>query len=82
MDVEVRRRIQAGVNAWRKLVRVMRDRKISRMLKRNVLDYSVVAASTYGLETTSMREQLDKENIQCKETGEKEIERPKKISWN
>ena len=29
-----------------------------------------------------MREQLDKENSRCKESGEKENERPKRRSWN
>ena len=33
MDVEVRRRIQAGANAWRNVEGVMVDRKISRKLK-------------------------------------------------
>ena len=45
VDVEVRRRIQAGVNAWRNVEGVMMDRKISRKLK--VLDSCVVPASTY-----------------------------------
>ena len=33
VDVEVRRRIQAGANAWRNVEGVMVDRKISRKLK-------------------------------------------------
>ena len=33
VDVEVRRRIQAGANAWRNVGEVMVDRKISRKLK-------------------------------------------------
>ena len=56
VDVEVRRRIQAGANAWRNVEGVMVDRKISRKLKGNVLDYCVVPASTYGLETLALSE--------------------------
>ena len=47
VDVEVRRRIQAGANAWRNVEGVMvMDRKISRKLKGKVLDSCVVPAST------------------------------------
>ena len=56
MDVEVRRRIQAGANAWRNVEGVMVDRKISRKLKGKVLDSCVVPASTYGLETLALSE--------------------------
>ena len=48
VEVEVRRRIQAGANAWRNVEGVMVDRNISRKLKGNVLDSCVVPASTYG----------------------------------
>ena len=54
MDVEVRRRIQAGANAWRHIEGAMVDRIISRKLKGKVLDSSVVPASTYGLETLAL----------------------------
>ena len=53
VDVEVRRRIQAGANAWRN---VEVDRKISRKLKGKVLDSCVVPASTYGFETLVLSE--------------------------
>ena len=56
VDVEVRRRIQAGANAWRNVEGVMVDRKISRKLKGKVLDSCVVPASTYGLETLALSE--------------------------
>ena len=56
VEVEMRSRIQAGVNAWRNVEGVMMDRKISRKLKGKVLDYCVVPASTYGLETLAMSE--------------------------
>ena len=46
VDVEVRRRIQAGANAWRNIEGVMVDRNISRKLKGKVLDSCVVPAST------------------------------------
>ena len=65
---------------------VMMDRQIYRKLKGKVIDYSVVPANTYGWETlalselqqhkftTSTREQLDKENSRCKESGERDNE--------
>ena len=56
VDVEVRRRIQAGANAWRNVEGVMVDRKMSRELKGKVLDSCVVPASTYGLETLALSE--------------------------
>ena len=49
--MDVRRRIQAGANAWRNVEGVMMDRNISRKLKGEVLDSCVVPASTYGMET-------------------------------
>ena len=54
--VEVRRRIQAGANAWRNVEGVMMDRKISRKLKGKVLNSCVVPASTYGLDTLALSE--------------------------
>ena len=56
VDVEVRRRIQAGANARRDVEGVMVDRKISRKVKGKVLDSCVVPASTYGLETLALSE--------------------------
>ena len=56
VDVEVRRRIQAGSNAWENVQGVMVDRKISRKLKGEVLDSCVVPASTYGFETLDLPE--------------------------
>ena len=56
VEVEVRRRIQAGANAWRNVEGVMMDRKISRKLKGKVLDSCVMPASTYGLETLALSE--------------------------
>ena len=45
VEVEVRRRIQAGANGWRNVEGVMMDRKISRKLKGKVLDSCVVPAT-------------------------------------
>ena len=45
VDVEARRRIQAGANAWRNVEWVIVDRKIPRKLKGKVLDSCVVPAS-------------------------------------
>ena len=45
MDVEVRRRIQAGANAWINIEGVMVDRTISRKLKGKVLSSCVRGAS-------------------------------------
>ena len=63
VDVEVRRRIQAGANAWRNVEGgggarggVMMDINISRKLKGGVLDSCVVSASTYCLETLALSE--------------------------
>ena len=56
-EVEVRRRIQAGVNAWRKVEGVMLDRKISKKLKGKVLRTHVTPACLYGLETVALTEQ-------------------------
>ena len=64
VDVEVRRRIQAGANAWRNVEGVMVDRKISRKLKGKFLDSCVVPASTYGLETLALSE-LHQHKLLC-----------------
>ena len=56
VDVEVRRRIQAGANAWRNVEGVIAESKISRKLKEKALDSCVVPASTNGLETLVLYE--------------------------
>ena len=58
VDVEVRRRIQSGANAWRNVEGggVMVDRKISRKLKGKVMDSYVVPASTYVFVTFALSE--------------------------
>ena len=54
--MEVRRRVQAGANAWRNVEGVMMDRKMSRKLKRKVLDSGIVPASTYGLPLSELQQ--------------------------
>ena len=56
VDVDVRRRIQAGANSCRHVEGVMMDRKISRKLKRKVLESCVVPASSYGLDMLALSE--------------------------
>ena len=81
-------RIQARVKASRKVEGVMMDTRISRKLKRSSY---VVPASINGMETEALSVQhqrrlqvrenkLDKENRRCKDSGEKENERPKRRS--
>ena len=79
VDVEVRRRIQAGVIAWRNVEGVMVDRMISRKLKGKVLDSCVVPASTYGLETLALSE-LHRHKLQvCENNWIRRIAGVKKV---
>ena len=59
-ETEVRRRIQAGVGAYRKVAGVMGDRKIGRGIRRKVLEACVIPALTYGLETMALTEKQQK----------------------
>ena len=61
----MRRRIQAGMNAWRNVEEVMVDRKISRKLKGEVLDSCVVPASTYVLLALSELQQHKLQVLVC-----------------
>ena len=56
-ESEVRRRIQAGANAWRKVEGVMVDRNISKKVKGKVLTTCVIPACIYGLETVALTEE-------------------------
>ena len=56
-EVEVRRRIQAGVNGWSKVEGVVLDRKQSKKLKGKVPRACVTPACLYGLETVALTEQ-------------------------
>ena len=56
-DVDVRRRIQAGANAWRNVGRVMLDRNVLKKLKGKFLSMRVTPACLYDLETVALTEQ-------------------------
>ena len=51
---EVRRRVQAGANAWRAVEGVMADRRISKRLKGKVMSTCVTPACLYGTETLAL----------------------------
>ena len=51
---EVRRRVQAGVKAWRAVEGVMADRRISKRLKGKVMSTCVTPACLYGTETLAL----------------------------
>ena len=69
VEVEVRRRIQAGANSWRNVEGVVMDRTISRKLKEEVLDSCMVPASTYGLETLALSEPHQHKLVYVRTTG-------------
>ena len=50
----VRRRVQAGANAWRTVEGVMADRRISKRLKDKVISTCVTPASLYRTETLAL----------------------------
>ncbi|KAK3523754.1 hypothetical protein QTP70_009236 [Hemibagrus guttatus] len=58
---EVKKRVQAGWNGWRKVWGVLRDRKISARIKGKVYRTVVRAAMLYGLETVSLRKRQESE---------------------
>ena len=51
---EVRRRVQAGANAWRAVEGVMADRRISKRLKGKVMSTYVTPPCLYGTETLAL----------------------------
>ena len=53
---DVRRRVQAGANAWRAVEGVMADRRISKRLKGKVMSTCVTPACMYGTETLALTE--------------------------
>ena len=53
---EVRRRVQAGANAWRAVEAVMADRRISKRLNGKVMSTCVTPACLYGAETMALTE--------------------------
>ena len=62
LEAEVQRRIQVGVNAWRRVDGLMADRKISRKLKETVLMTCVTLAYLYGLEMVALTERQQTED--------------------
>ncbi|KAK3532054.1 hypothetical protein QTP86_003542 [Hemibagrus guttatus] len=58
---EVKKRVQAGWNGWRKVSGVLCDRKISARIKGKVYKTVVRPAMLYGLETVSLRKRQDSE---------------------
>ncbi|KAK3541748.1 hypothetical protein QTP86_002145, partial [Hemibagrus guttatus] len=58
---EVKKRVQAGWNGWRKVWGVLCDRKISARIKGKVYRIVVRPAMLYGLETVSLRKRQESE---------------------
>ncbi|KAK3546787.1 hypothetical protein QTP86_001620 [Hemibagrus guttatus] len=58
---EVKKRVQAGWNGWRKVWGVLCERKISARIKGKVYRTVVRAAMLYGLETVSLRKRQESE---------------------
>ncbi|KAK3568429.1 hypothetical protein QTP86_006942 [Hemibagrus guttatus] len=58
---EVKKRVQAGWNGWRKVWGVLCERKISVRIKGKVYRTVVRAAMLYGLETVSLRKRQESE---------------------
>ncbi|KAK3570848.1 hypothetical protein QTP86_028265 [Hemibagrus guttatus] len=58
---EVKKRVQAGWNGWRKMWGVLCERKISARIKGKVYRTVVRAAMLYGLETVSLRKRQESE---------------------
>ncbi|KAK3521076.1 hypothetical protein QTP86_007004, partial [Hemibagrus guttatus] len=58
---EVKKRVQAGWNGWRKVSEVLCDKKISARIKGKVYRIVVRAAMLYGLEKVSMRKRQESE---------------------
>ena len=80
-ETEVRRRVQAGANAWRQVEGVMSDRHISKKLKGKVLGACVTPAMLYGLETLPVSEkhqhrlQVCENNCVRRSAGVKRVDR-------
>ncbi|KAK3542012.1 hypothetical protein QTP86_010329 [Hemibagrus guttatus] len=58
---DVKKRVQAGWNGWRKVWGVLCERKISARIKAKVYRTVVRAAMLYGLETVSLRKRQESE---------------------
>ena len=75
----VRRRIQSGANAWRKVEGVMLDRKISKKLKGKVVRACVTPACPCGLETVALTEQQQPKLQVCENNWVRRITRTKRV---
>ncbi|KAK3538381.1 hypothetical protein QTP86_001546 [Hemibagrus guttatus] len=75
---EVKKRVQAGWNGWRKVSGVLCDRKISARIKEKVYRTVVRPAMLYGLETVSLRKRQESEleYNEVKENEKKTITAP------
>ena len=71
----VRRRAQAGANAWRAVEGVMSDRRISKRLKGKVMSTCVTPACLYGTETLAMTELPQQRRHVCENNWVREIAR-------
>ncbi|KAK3539590.1 hypothetical protein QTP70_010259 [Hemibagrus guttatus] len=76
---EVKKRVQAGWNGWRKVSGVLCDRKISARIKGKAYRTVVRAAMLYGLETVSLRKRQESElevaelkMLRCQKPSKKE----------
>ncbi|KAK3564737.1 hypothetical protein QTP86_024867 [Hemibagrus guttatus] len=58
---EIRKRVQAGWNGWRKVLGVLCDRKISARIKGKVFKTVVRLAMLYGLESVSLSKRQESE---------------------
>ena len=76
---KVRRRTQAGANAWRKVEGVMLDRKNSKKLKGKVPRPCVTPACLYGLETVALTEQQQQKLQVCENNWVRRITRTKRM---
>ena len=76
---EVRRRTQAGANAWRKVEGVMLDRQISKKLKGKVLRTCVTPACICGLETVALTEQQQQKLHVCENNWVRRITSTKSV---
>jgi hypothetical protein len=60
-DKEVKKRVQAGWNGWRKVSSVLCDRRVSASMKGKVFKVVVRPAMLFGLETVAMRKRQEAE---------------------
>ncbi|KAK3521119.1 hypothetical protein QTP86_001686 [Hemibagrus guttatus] len=67
---EVKKRVQAGWNGWRKVSGVLCDQKISARIKGKVYRTVVRPAMLYGLETVSLRKRQESELEECEREQE------------